>query len=192
MLRDWRWETVFHPTYTILDMSLWSCQCRSIWMVPKGKSKIFWQWLIQTNMNCLNYNNWIRSKSPLCWCVNTSWVFESGTVAGGNTCVLTQTSLRSLFHCSPSVPFLRLFKMHFQLLFPLYNPTLTTTTQHTVNKADVDCRDQIFQRKWGMWSSSVSIPCCQFWVSEHSPIVDNAILWFLWKSFLKKFKKVTV
>lgn len=105
MLRDWRWETVFHPTYTILDMSLWSCQCRSIWMVPKGKSKIFWQWLIQANMNCLNYNNWIRSKSPLCWCVNTSWVFESGIVAGGNTCVLTQTSFGLYFivvHQCPS------------------------------------------------------------------------------------------
>ena len=192
MLRDWRWETVFHLTYIILDMSLWSCQCRSIWMVPKGKGKIFWEWLIQTNMNCLNYNNWIRSKSPLCWCVNTSWVFESGIVAGGSTCALTQTSFSLYFiivrQC-PSWGCPRCISNYFSPFTTQRSPQ-PHSTQWVKLMWIVGTK--IFQRKRGMWSNSVSIRCCQFWVSEHSPIVDNAILWFLWKSFLKKFKKVTV
>lgn len=69
-------------------------------------------------------------------------------------------SLCSLFHYSPLVPFLRLPKTHFQHF--LYNPTCTTTTQLSVNQADVKGKYKAFQIKWGMWSKSVSILCCHF------------------------------
>lgn len=139
-------------------------------------------------LNCLNYSYSITSvSSGLMWKHN--WISD---LACGRWEHLHSRSnfLYSLFLYSLSVPLSRLHKTCFQSFLLLHSPTLTT--QHTVDKADVEGRCKIFQMKWEMWNNCLHSLLSFFWVSEYRATVDNAILWFLWKSFLGKFKKVIV
>lgn len=159
---DARWETTFHSTHSIVEIWVWS-----LGMIVLNKY-----------LTCLNYRG-ITSKYPLCRCGNTSWVFKSGVMGVGSTVLLTETSMALYFIIAlqwPTWGCARLISTHFS----------SFTTQHSPQPHNTQWIKLMWKggAKSSKWNEECETTLSPFFVvnpcrvSEHRPIVDNAILWF--------------
>lgn len=108
---------------------------------------------------------------------------------GRRTCLLTQTCLLFI-SLQPSSSFCETFHDLFQVSFLKTLSSLQPC--NTPNMACVEGRCKTFKVRWSMWNKHPSFAVNSCRVSECSLVVDNAILWFLWKSSLGRLKKLTV